>query len=309
MPRGSSRADDDGVELLPSASLAGAANAAPSPAVYGRGEGAKYRRDDFAVLDGGGFGDGGETLFAASAAARRRRCRARAVVAVAVLVGVFLAALVVGLTVRAVNRHNAQTAAFAAASAAAAAAAAEPTAPQAPSLDAGGTTTPAPSPQPQQQQQQQLPQQQQQQQQQRAPVRPVSNGGCAGVRVSTQASAPPPDPTGRLSVVGTVEVVNRNEWPVAIQRVGVRLCSSVAAVGHLRAEAQCPSDEVGAKRRMTCLWSMQLPAPGPNAPGAVLSAWSGLVSSVQLTLTGDRCVSPVTNPMTGDAGSCAAGGE
>ncbi len=102
--------------------------------------------------------------------------------------------------------------------------------------------------------------------------------GCENVAVRNTILPPAPGTLpGQLILNGTVEVSNTNPYAVTIQRVGVRLCSNTAAVGHLRVEAACPTAEAPPNGVLSCPFSIELPVPGPATPGATLSAWPGLV--------------------------------
>ncbi|KAI8471889.1 MAG: hypothetical protein J3K34DRAFT_226025 [Monoraphidium minutum] len=126
--------------------------------------------------------------------------------------------------------------------------------------------------------------------------------GCDQLRLESSVAYTSADrASGLVRVRGTVKLVNLASYVVAFDRVGVRLCSREAAV-HVREEAACPAAEVPGGGAVVCQWSSTLPA-APQA-GASISEWEGLLSSVRLSLSGDRCLAPVVHPTTGGVGSC-----
>lgn len=136
-----------------------------------------------------------------------------------------------------------------------------------------------------------------------ASARPVP-AACRAITV-TVAFTPTIDPKTKLTVLnGTVTVANGGPYVAALQRVGVRLCSN-SVEGHIRETAVCLDDDVAAGARLVCAWSIRL--PGPPAAGAALGAWTGVLSSAQLSLDGERCPSAVVDPGSGAGnGTCNA---
>lgn len=146
-------------------------------------------------------------------------------------------------------------------------------------------------------------------QQQQAPPLPRRPTGCESVEVvprrapgTTAGNAT----TGRVTLNGTVKVVNSYPYVVALERVTLRLCSSISGIGHLRQSPSCPGGlDVPAGGEITCSWSVALPDPSTGRPESRLAAWTGMISSVELALNGERCVSEVVDPSTGGAGTCS----
>lgn len=88
------------------------------------------------------------------------------------------------------------------------------------------------------------------------------------------ASTTATDAKGRLLLNGTVTLTNSGRWVVALQRVGVRLCSRETD-GHIRETALCEPDmDVMAGEALVCYWQMTLPAP-PTV-GSKLADWTGV---------------------------------
>ena len=110
-----------------------------------------------------------------------------------------------------------------------------------------------------------------------SPAPPPVPPGCEGLRLENHASPEVNLTNGAITLNGTTYVVNASPSVVALTRVGVRLCSSATNVGHLRATADCPTNDVPAGGSIVCAWSVALPAPGPGAPGAKLAAWRGIL--------------------------------
>lgn len=141
---------------------------------------------------------------------------------------------------------------------------------------------------------------------QHATFRPIGRvpSCCDPVKVVTAFTPLLNATTGRRSLNGTVTVTNTGPNLLALQRVGVRMCSRLAQ-GHARVEAACDSYDVAAGATLVCTWRLVLP-PGP-LPGSELVDWTGVFSSAQESLTGERCASPVVNPATGlVGGTCTA---
>lgn len=135
---------------------------------------------------------------------------------------------------------------------------------------------------------------------------PAAAGPCKQLLVETKITGHSTDPKSKQLILnGTTTITNSGQFVVAMQRVGVRLCSKDADDGHLRQEAACPDYDVLSKQVMVCTWRFVL----PKAPktGCKLTDWTGIMSAPGLSISGERCPSPVVLPTTGKmGGSCSA---
>jgi hypothetical protein len=124
----------------------------------------------------------------------------------------------------------------------------------------------------------------------RAALRATAGGGgagggapgyCSGLSVGTAFESAVDPATRRRVLRGRTTIANAQRAAVAVDRVGVRLCSRTASA-HVRVRADCPrrpSDDfeeadVPPGGALVCTWSMQLPA-APEA-GWQLSDWTGV---------------------------------
>lgn len=129
------------------------------------------------------------------------------------------------------------------------------------------------------------------------------DAACAPVRVAVAVKAVKHSQSRAVTLRGNVTVANSGATVAAIERVGVRVCSRKAE--HLRATAECDGYDVPPGGSVACRWSVELPAQ--PAVGGRLADWSGVFSSAELSLSGERCPSKVVDPRTGlPNGSCAA---
>ena len=144
-----------------------------------------------------------------------------------------------------------------------------------------------------------------------APVAPPqarlgNSPSCRTLSVATAFTASADAATKALTLNGTVTVTNSGPFVVAISRVGTRLCGSRASE-HVRVEARCPGDDAPAGGSLVCALSLALPPP--PAPGSKLRDWSGVLSSAELAMEGERCPSAVVDPVTlRPDGTCVAAG-
>lgn len=97
---------------------------------------------------------------------------------------------------------------------------------------------------------------------------------CKPLNVTTSFFVERNPATGALTLNGTVAVANSGRFVVALDRVGIRVCSRSLSIGHLRDEAECPSYDVPAGGKLVCTWRQALPAP--PAAGWSLNAWTGV---------------------------------